>query len=220
MDFETAFSIRHAFGSLVGLRIAGQAPGEVLSQLEPAERKRASSMAAGRAVLFAAGRTAARRAAAGLGLGCAEIGVGPRGAPRFGPGLSGSISHKRELAVALVAQANGACLGVDAEPWEPARPAIERLVLGAGERAEIAALEGGLRWRELLLRFCFKEALFKALDRLLPAGCKLGFEQVRVRCGRDGSAALQLPAQVGARIEARWWDLAGHAIACVRAKAP
>src|SRR5262249_37648337 len=66
------------------------------------------------------GRAALRLALARAGIAAPPVLVDDRGAPALPPGVGASISHKEELAVALVArEPGGARIGVDVEGDRP-----------------------------------------------------------------------------------------------------
>ena len=111
-----------------------------------------------------------------------------RGAPRCPQGMAGSISHKEDLAVALVA-AGGRGEGRGGRRDGPAahRLDIARKVLRDEELAELATLSGRRgRGSEVILRFSAKEAMYKALDPFVRR--YVGFREVAVTPlrGRNG----------------------------------
>jgi enterobactin synthetase component D len=133
------------------------------------------------------GRLTARAALAALGV---EI-AGPiprddRGAPRLSAPLSLSLSHKDEVAAALVALEGQAHVGVDVEELSALDRArdIAAHVLTERERAELASLDDEARRREVLVRFALKEALYKALDPTVRR--YVGFHEVEARAPGAG----------------------------------
>jgi enterobactin synthetase component D len=111
---------------------------------------------------FLLGRAAAHLAIAAL-CGSSEepIGRGSRGQPVWPPGLVGSISHTRGLALAAVARRQDCRgLGVDVERRDRrVTPDVVRLLANAAERAWVEAADPDLR---LKLLFSAKESVFKA----------------------------------------------------------
>jgi 4'-phosphopantetheinyl transferase EntD len=113
---------------------------------------------------FATGRACARAALARLGLPARAVLPGPRGAPQWPEGVTGSITHcagYRAAAVALTIDV--VSLGVDAEPNE-ALPdhGMLTLIACAEERvrlAELAADMPQISWDRLL--FSAKESVYK-----------------------------------------------------------
>ena len=141
---------------------------------------------------FTTGRGCARRALAALGLGPLAIGRGERGAPRWPPGVVGSITHCAGYRAAAAARGRDArALGVDAEPDQP----LPALVLGGialpGERAMLRELAGapGACWDRLL--FSAKESVYKAWFPL--TGRWLGFQDAQLTVNpADGTFRARL----------------------------
>jgi phosphopantetheine--protein transferase-like protein len=148
----------------------------------------------------------------------------PRGAPRMPAGTIGSISHKRGLAVALVARPTEAAhtIGVDVEETPDARdlerPDLAPRILTPLERHELASLaaDDALAYREAVrLRFALKEAVYKAIDPHVQRYVR--FQEVEVFPGGAGAVAvrLALPEFVGRHItvQAYWTRVHGHLVA-------
>jgi 4'-phosphopantetheinyl transferase EntD len=142
---------------------------------------------------FFGGRVALRAAMAALGAGAADgaqpILSTPRGAPAMPPGFVGSVSHKRALAVAIVARAEPTPLvtvGVDVEVARALRADIAPRVLTPGERAALSDLAGEARDAAVLLRFALKEAIYKALDPWVQR--LVSFQEVEITAAPDGGA--------------------------------
>lgn len=201
--------VRHGLCVGVGLPPAtAEVSEEVIGLLHPEEQAFARRFGPRRRATWVGGRLALRAALDEAGVRAGPVLATPRGAPALPPGVAGSISHKRGLAaVALVrAEAAGATLGVDLETEQPRRDGIAPQVLTAAEQDELAALADGPRWRELLLRFTLKEALYKALDPWMSR--EVGFHEAEVRPGKDGSAAVRLCLRAGEgtfEVDACWW---------------
>jgi enterobactin synthetase component D len=205
------FLMRERHGVLVGLPIEqALARDDLLAQLPPEEAALAATWGDARVRTFVAGRLALRAALEELG---AEV-RGPilrtaRGAPVLPPGVRASVSHKDEVAVALVAERvagdDASHVGVDVELLSPPRSDVSRHVLTDAERAELAPLDEEARRRALLVRFSLKEALYKALDPFVQR--YVGFLEVEARPLDDGGAAFQLDLAEGAlafHAEGRW----------------
>jgi 4'-phosphopantetheinyl transferase EntD len=97
-----------------------------------------------------------------------------RGAPVMPAGWLGSLSHKRELAAALVAEddGSGARIGLDLEEAREPRQPIERRVLTARELAGLASR------RDITRFFAIKEAIYKAIDPFVRR--YVGFQEVEI----------------------------------------
>lgn len=182
------------------------------------ERAFASTLSPRRRTEWAGGRLAFWRAAAELGVPRAALGTGAGGEPAIPQGLAGSISHKSALAVALVARANGATLGVDLEALSPPRPAIEDIALRSDERDALRGLAEVERWPRLVLAFAVKEALYKALYPRLRRYVR--YDEAAV-VFEDGAPRIILHLDGGVRFatEARVEPVDGYALACVRVAA-
>jgi 4'-phosphopantetheinyl transferase EntD len=148
-------------------------PATGLLPLFPEEQRAVAHAVSSRRADFAAGRSAARKAIAQLGLPPVAIAVGPRREPVWPPGVVGSISHASGWAIAAVARADapGAPrgLGIDVEVHAPLAPELEPLVLTAGDQLGHATT---------LLAFSAKESVYKALFPTL--GWLLEFSDVAI----------------------------------------
>jgi enterobactin synthetase component D len=158
-----------------------------------------------------------------LGLDASPILATQRGAPELPAGVTGSISHKRTLAVALAARLlDGLSLGVDIEPipaipaslTEPSwdnRPDISSRVMTPEELSVLATVPDSLRRREIVLHFSIKEALYKAINPLI--GRYVSFQEATVLPASDGSVVVNLTLtkhEGPFHVEARWSEIDGH----------
>ena len=215
-----------AWGTAAAVRISDDAPGAaalgaidpgiVLARLHPDERAAGAALAIARRGEWAAGRLALRAALARAGVEAADpIGIDDRGAPRVPAGFTGSISHKRGLAIAVaVPERDGARVGIDLELDAPSRVAIEARVLTAAERAALAALDAADRGRAVMLRFAIKEAIYKAVDPFVRR--YVGFQEVEVEL--DDAGGARVTSQLGLAIEAGWLRWHDCVIALARAR--
>ncbi|WP_373048807.1 4'-phosphopantetheinyl transferase superfamily protein [Vulgatibacter sp.] len=163
--FAAAFVERHPFGHLAAVHLpAGldPVPVEVLARLVPEEAAHAAGLRARRQIEWTGGRLALRLAAAAAGVALPAVLPGPRGEPLLPAGVQASVSHKRSIALALVAH-GAATVGLDVEELEPPRPSIARRILTEAEGAEVAALPEAAQWPAILARFAIKEAIYKAV---------------------------------------------------------
>lgn len=153
------------FGWLVAVSVGGE-PG--VDALVPEERAIAEKMGPRRVGTFVGGRLSLRRALEKLGVAPGAILTSPRGAPLLPVGVTGSISHKDDIAVAVAAhQRAGEHVGIDLEVDEPLRVDISRRVLREEERPAVEALEGAARDRRVRVTFALKEAIYKAIDPIV-----------------------------------------------------
>lgn len=174
---------RTAFGVLTVERFPSSlSAASLLSRIHPEEAALARAWGERRQRTYAMGRLVARSALVALG---GDV-AGPilhddRGAPRLAAPLSLSLSHKDEVAAALVEHHDGSRIGVDVEPLTPHEHArdIASHVLTEREREQLAHLDETVRHREVLVRFALKEALYKALDPYVRR--YVGFLEVEAR---------------------------------------
>lgn len=166
---------------------------------------------------FATVRACARAAMARLGRPPAAVLPGPRGAPQWPEGMTGSITHCRGYRAAAVALTRDVVsLGLDAEPNEPLPDHdMLNLIARQDERvrlADLAAMKPGVCWDRLL--FSVKESVYKAWFPLTRRW--LGFESADIVIDPDeGTFTARLlvegPAVSGSpltRLRGRW--LADH----------
>jgi 4'-phosphopantetheinyl transferase EntD len=216
-----------AWGAAAVVRIADDAPGAsaglasidpgvVLAQLHPDERAAGAALPIARRGEWAAGRLALRAALTRAGADAdLPIGVDDRGAPRVPAGFTGSISHKRGLAIALAAPLDaGARLGVDLELDAPSKVAIDARVLTAAEREGLASLDDDVRGRAVMLRFAIKEAVYKAVDPFVRR--YVGFQEVELAL--DDAGAARVTSALGLAIDAGWMRWHDCVIAFARAR--
>ncbi len=221
--FEVIHRDATAHGGLVGVALPAGAepvPEAVLRRLHPGEQDLARRLHGFRQPAFVGGRLAARHAMQVIGARPTPVLVGPRGEPTAEGGLSVSISHTRDLAVALVGRLRFGHLGVDVERIDrPDRRAeIAARVLTEDELAAVEALAQERRWTAVLLAFSVKEAIYKALAPRLQR--YIAFHEVAVTPDPDGSVAVDLrldpPAAVSVEARIAWWP--EHLVATARAR--
>jgi 4'-phosphopantetheinyl transferase EntD len=172
----------------------------------------AQLLAAGHRAGFVAGRRALRAAVQQLSPGAA---VPPmlrtdRGAPQLPSGLTGSISHKRERAIALAAPSTGGLVGLDLEqrPGEAdlARPSIAPRILTAIEQARLSHLDAMMHREQTLVHFAIKEAVYKAIDPWVQRYVRFAEVELDVESNGLAHVHLRLPEPVmrGVHVDARW----------------
>ena len=149
---------------------------------------------------FTTARHCARKALRGLGLPPVPIGAGERGAPRWPPGIVGSITHCAGYGAAAVARAcDIRAIGLDAEPNQPLPAGVLDAISIVRERARLAhltALAPGNCWDRLL--FSAKESVYKAWFPLTRRS--LGFDEADITIGATTGtfeARLLVAAPVG-----------------------
>ena len=184
--WQLAFVVALPHGVFAGVHLpAGPervAP-DVLALLPPEERVFAAGLGGFRQVQFVGGRLAFSEAFSELGHRRPAILSDGHGAPILPRGLVGSVTHKQDLAVALLAR-GAPGIGVDLEETDHDRPGVARRVLRPEELAEVDALPESRRWTETAIRFSMKEAVYKALHPFLLR--YIGFGEVAVRTTPEG----------------------------------
>lgn len=175
----------------------------VLSFLDASEVQLACNLSTHERAPFIAGRTAMRQCIVASD-GVPESGdIGPIlkndfGAPTMPSRLTGSISHKRPVALALCAAEQSGSgrshVGVDVEQCRrPGSVDISRRVLTAAERGQVSLGLLGDKVpaeSEVLLRFSLKESLYKAMHPFLQR--YIGFGEVEVQPLGDGTTKLTM----------------------------
>lgn len=215
--FGTLFDLAFHSGRCIGVRLPdgkggqpavallppGPLLGEEVEYSRPLARHLASQFLGGRLALrLAMGPDRAAKVAPVL--------RNDRGAPVIPPGLCGSISHKDQVAVALVLDhgveqgardSSEECttvpvqhVGVDLENLAAKRRTdlIRRKLLTWSESHSLGQLSAtGLTvGQEVLLHFSFKEAAYKAMDPFLQR--HIGFTEIEVRPATDGRCSLHV----------------------------
>jgi 4'-phosphopantetheinyl transferase EntD len=223
--FHTAWIRPVRFGVLAAVTLP---PGlepvhpEVLARLHPRERALAEAERSRRQIEVVGGRLAWRAAAAAQEAGLDEhpLLTDSARAPLPPPGWSVSLTHKEDLAVALVGPAHAGGLGVDLEGGARDRSSIASRVCRPEELALVEALPEAERWPDVMLRFAVKEAVYKAIAPRL--GRFFGFQAARVeRVGASGVVVTMFlePADPAFDVEAEVLPLEdGRLVAMVRAQ--
>jgi enterobactin synthetase component D len=204
---DIAFDVNLDHGRCVGIRLP-EADASIVAladtALVGAERAFAGSLTAIRRRTWVGGRAAMRQALARVSIEAPPVLADARGAPILPPGIAGSISHKENLAVALVAR-DDAHLGVDVELDYARARNIASKVLTDEEVAELAGLVEDVHAHEVLLRFSAKEAIYKAIDPFVRR--YVGFKEVTVKPLRGGNADVRLHLASGEGpfvVDVRW----------------
>lgn len=222
--FAIAFHHATPHGILAAVHLPDSSepvPTPVLDRLHPAEAAQARTLGGYRQVSFVGGRLALAAAVSWAGAPVGPILPDDRGAPRLPRGWTGSVSHKRTLAVGMIARDVDGTLGCDLEDYGPPREGIAERVLRPEELDEVMRLPAERRWISILLRFSLKEALYKALDPHVRRW--VGFHEVAVHPELQGRARLSLHLAAGEgpfEASARYDWLHGRVLTSVRLTAP
>jgi 4'-phosphopantetheinyl transferase EntD len=160
---------------LPGLCLEMAPVGDHRAALMPEESAAIAHAAQRRVHEFSTGRWLARRAFAALGLPAAAIPRAGGRAPAWPAGVAGSITHARELAIAVVAAPGHARgIGIDLEAAGRVGTNLYHRLFTPAERAGIEAA-GAAR---ATLLFSAKEAVYKAVNPI--AGRYVGFLEAEV----------------------------------------
>jgi len=141
------------------------------------------------------------------------------GRPQVPKGFIGSISHKKNMGVALVSAVDddGSLpptkgIGVDIEQTFSRRKDIAKKVLTEWEIENLGKIEGVTRDEEVLLRFSLKECVYKAMHPLI---CQwVGFQEAEITPHDDGTTTIKLNLKSGAQtqfqhVKAHWRRIGG-----------
>jgi 4'-phosphopantetheinyl transferase EntD len=162
-------------------------------KLFPAEAAAVATANPGRRLEFAAARSVAHAALAGLGAPVVPVLPGWAGEPRWPQGVVGSITHcagYRACAVALARDL--AAIGIDAEPCLPVAGGPLAAQAGDAERAGLAGLRAagpGTPWDRVL--FSAKESVWKAW--YTHTGRRPPLRTITIRISMAGMFAATLP---------------------------
>jgi enterobactin synthetase component D len=165
------------------------------------------------------GRLAAKVGASALGVDVGPLLSDAYGAPLAPNPITLSISHKANLAIALVARRSHGDVGVDLEHIGHDRSHIAPKILLPIELQEIDQLAADRKWTAVLTRFALKEATYKALAPRLQR--YIGFDEAVITDIENGTAQIQLALKSGpvpVKIEGRYEWMAEGIVTSVRVR--
>lgn len=169
----------------------------------PGEEHLIARAVEGRRREFITARRCAREALRAFGYQDAPIRPGPKRAPQWPPGMTGSITHCAGYRAAAVAHAADVDLiGIDAEPNDPLPDGIAESITVSGEPAMLDRLTGthpGTHWGRLL--FSAKESVYKAWFPVTRRW--LGFEEARLAINPDDRTFTATLLVDGTRIDGK-----------------
>ncbi|MBL9038381.1 MAG: 4'-phosphopantetheinyl transferase superfamily protein [Archangium sp.] len=213
--FQTLFVRQTAFGTLAAVSLpSGLEPvgGAVLARLHDAEQGEAATHRARRQIEYAGGRIA-WHAAGGTG----PLLTGSERQPLVDGPWSVSISHKDDVALALVAPLGEGTVGLDLEGGGREPLNIASRVLRPEELDEFDALPIEQRWPRLMRAFALKEATYKAIYPHVQR--YVAFHEARVRIEPPSVELFpSTPFGVPLTLEAALESLDVRVVAMVRAK--
>lgn len=160
--------------------VAAESRQDLDARLFPQEEAVLARAGEKRRAEFTTVRALARGALARIGVEPAPILPGVKGQPRWPAGVRGSMTHCNGYRAAVVARAaDGAAVGIDAEPNAPlSGDALAAITVGAEARhiRELTAGAPRVHWGRML--FSAKEAVYKAWFPL--TGVRIGFRDAHV----------------------------------------
>ncbi|HTA36647.1 MAG TPA: 4'-phosphopantetheinyl transferase superfamily protein [Solirubrobacteraceae bacterium] len=159
---------------------------------------------------FTTARACARRAFAQLGLPPAPVTRGVAGAPRWPPGLVGSITHcERYCACAIARASDIAMIGIDAEPNVPLPHGVLHEIAHGEELAWLQSAKHDdptINWDRLL--FSAKEAVYKAVSPIVKRPLEFDDGALRIEPSGNFRAQLEFTVTAGGQaldeISGRW----------------
>jgi phosphopantetheinyl transferase (holo-ACP synthase) len=139
------------------------------------------------------------------------------------------VTHAASIALAIARLDTGQPVGIDVATLVPKRPLLARRVLREEELQDLMALEEEARWREVVIRFAAKEAVYKALSA--DASVSFGNLAIYPEAGGPGpdgfrTASVVMRPNAGAadfgrvRIEVTYADTPTLIVATARATLP
>jgi 4'-phosphopantetheinyl transferase EntD len=134
------------------------------------------------------GRDYAKQALSGFGFNNVQLPIGVDRSPVWPRGTIGSITHtgdstKNHCAVAVGLSAEIRSIGIDIETDVALRPDVWTTILTAGELTQLSTIATVDRERDVLSRWCVKEAIAKASQSILDP---TKIETVKLdSCGMD-----------------------------------
>jgi enterobactin synthetase component D len=216
-----SFSITSTpFGNVVSLSrsVIENQQLDLSAMLHPLERQFAMNLNAIRRMPWMMGRVCLRQATRAIAADPPPLLADHRGAPTLPIGLSGSVSHKSDIAVALVAKVTPDIrLGVDVEYARASKQDISMRILTDQELAQAAQLPTNQRGRAVTLRFSIKEAIYKAIDPVVQR--YVGFREVNLTWHNDRVEDQMLCIDQHRLELSMWWtQLDDYWLTCASAK--
>ncbi len=181
------------YGAMVGVSIpenTDQINPSDIKRLHSTERDYARGLSGLRQATWVGGRIALRKALSSIGAEKGPLLSGNYGEPQLPENYTGSVSHKKDLAVAIAAKKQHGLIGIDLEDANGRPRDVAKKVLTPNEMREIEALPAELQWPATLMRFSMKEAVYKALFPHVRR--YIGFQEAEVRVNINGPSEVRL----------------------------
>lgn len=176
-----------------------------------------------RAISHVGGRVAVRRAWNAL---TGESAVAPlitrseHGAPLLPPGFLGTISHKDRLAAGAVCSGDSRSEGVGIDLERATHKSWSRIgdrLLTADELNSLGQHSGLSAEGDVMLRFSFKEAIFKALHPWVQRYIEFHEAQVFPEADGTAKAVMNLKCNEAVRLSLQWQKIGEYFLTVVRA---
>ena len=152
---------------------------------------------------FLAGRVAARKALAALGVHDFDLLPAPDRAPVWPERVVGSITHTRDLCVVVVARSDDLdSVGIDAEPDDGIEENLWERICTAGELAWLESQPEVERGRLARRVFSAKEAVYKCQYPLTQTFLEFGEVEIEF-AGDTPHFAARLPAKLASPLAGR-----------------
>jgi 4'-phosphopantetheinyl transferase EntD len=222
-------ALPHGQVALVDTELLDRSLEDASTALHPQELELVETLPQTRRTLFISGRLALRAAIDRVDRHATSAALlrNTRGAPTIPQGLVGSISHKRTMAVAIVApvppgHGSRTTVGIDIEQRAHMRPALRDISprILTGPEIHMLPHDVSNRNEAVLLFFALKEAIYKAIDPYVQRHVR--FQEVEVTAHDSltndtgsGSVALNLPefAAHAPTVSVHWWKDDNHLFA-------
>ena len=222
-DFQVSFKQATKHGLIVGVSLPEEPVDEVpihaIRQLRKSEYDIALTYSKHRRNAFIGGRIAARICLDSFNIECDAILINEDGSPNVPNAVSLSISHKKNIAVAIIGWKENGTLGIDIEDLLPSRMGIQNMVLTPREQESLQKLPTHRQWNDLLIRFSCKEAIYKSLYPYHPRN--ISFHEVGVYPNLNQSVLIRLYLKSSPyphSIEGQYIWLQNHVITTVLSK--
>ncbi|MEE2901592.1 MAG: 4'-phosphopantetheinyl transferase superfamily protein [Myxococcota bacterium] len=186
MTFQTLFVKAHEFGTVCAIKIPDAEPSERdIARLHPQEAQVLSKFKLSRRATWVGGRLALAQACEAFDESARPILNDERGAPVLPTGLTGTLTHKNNIAISLVARSKSSMrLGIDVEALSLRQQSIENMILTDTELTTLNTLASDMRLEFVVSRFSLKESIYKAIDPFVKR--YVGFKEVEIEETEEG----------------------------------
>ena len=192
--FQVVFKQGIEHGLIVGISLPTEPlekiPTHASRQLRKQEYEKALEFTKNRRNSFIGGRIAARICLDSFNIECGPILINDDGSPMVPDNVSLSISHKKDIAVAIIGWKKNGTLGIDIEDLLPSRMGIQKMILRTTEQEMLNNIPQERQWNDLLIRFSCKEAIYKSLSPYHPRN--ISFQEVAAFPNLNQSILIRL----------------------------